>query len=69
VALAVVLRSPGTAGTLALGAAVASLLLGELVAPAALRRALSRAGELPAAPPERARPGEAPPPGRPEPSA
>jgi hypothetical protein len=44
--LAFASRFPGTAGDVILGAAVALALLGELVGPAALRRALARAGEI-----------------------
>ncbi|HET8724310.1 MAG TPA: hypothetical protein VFM53_08880 [Anaeromyxobacteraceae bacterium] len=49
IALAVGLRRPGPVADAVLGAAVASSILGEFLGPPALRRALGRAGELPAA--------------------
>jgi len=52
VGLAFALRFPGPVGRTVLAVAAAGYLAGELLAPASLRRALARAGELPAeAPP------------------
>jgi Kef-type K+ transport system membrane component KefB len=61
-ALAFSTRVPGVASDAVLLFAVVSTVLGEWIGPAALRRSLSRAGELHAAPPEElARPSDAPP--------
>jgi hypothetical protein len=62
VALAIDLRYPGPAGDLVLATTVAAAIAGEFLGPPALRRALRRAGELPATPaplvpPEPAREG------------
>jgi hypothetical protein len=51
VGLAFALRLPGPVGGAVLAAAAGAYLVGELVAPASLRRALARAGELPDAAP------------------
>jgi hypothetical protein len=48
VALAVNLRYPGVLGDVVLAASVASAVAGEFLGPPALRRALRRAGEVPA---------------------
>ncbi len=48
IALSVNLRSPGPVGDLVLATTVAAAVAGEFLGPPALRRALSRAGELPA---------------------
>jgi hypothetical protein len=61
-ALAFSTRVPGVAADAVLLFAVVSTLLGEIVAPAALRRSLERAGELHVVSPEEAaRPSDAPP--------
>ena len=61
VALAFSTRVPGFASDAVLLFAVVSTLLGEWLAPAALRRSLDRAGELHAvAPDEIGRPSDAP---------
>jgi hypothetical protein len=52
IALAVNLRYPGAAGDLVLATTVAAAIAGEFLGPPALRRALRRAGEVPAAPAE-----------------
>jgi hypothetical protein len=51
IGLAVALRFPGTFGDTVLVTAAIAAVFGEFVAPAALRRVLARAGELPDAPP------------------
>ena len=48
IALAVNLRSPGPVGDLVLATTLAAAVVGEFLGPPALRRALRRAGELPA---------------------
>ena len=48
IALAVNLRSPGPAGNLVLAVTFVAAVAGEFLGPPALRRALRRAGELPA---------------------
>jgi hypothetical protein len=48
IALAVNLRTPGPVGSLVLSTTVTAAVLGEFLGPPALRRALRRAGELPA---------------------
>ena len=48
IALSVNLRSPGPIGDLVLATTIAAALAGEFLGPPALRRALRRAGELPA---------------------
>ena len=48
IALAVNLRSPGPVGDLVLATALVAAVSGEFLGPPALRRALGRAGELPA---------------------
>ena len=48
IALAVNLRSPGPVGDLVLATTIAAAVVGEFLGPPALRRALRRAGELPA---------------------
>lgn len=48
IALSVNLRYPGTLGSLVLATTVAAAFLGEFLGPPALRRALRRAGEIPA---------------------
>ena len=61
-ALAFSTRVPGVASDAVLLFAVVSTILGEWLAPAALRRSLARAGELHAvAPEEMGRPSDAPP--------
>jgi hypothetical protein len=47
IGLALAIRFPGVVGDTVLVAAAASAIFGELIAPAALRRALVRAGEVP----------------------
>ena len=51
IALAIGLRRPGGMADLSLAIAIAAGILGEFLGPPALRRALRRAGELPATPP------------------